>query len=214
VVGLALAVLECAWLSWFLGEPLPNSALVGRPKLHRSDLLWRALPGVVPGVRFGQSLLGPALRDLSHVENLPQRAPIVLAAGLIAVAALALGDVTLRGLKLLRLLGPSERIALAFGLGTTGLGVVTLGLGRLGVLRPLPTRLGLGLLVLAEAVLLVLDRRRRGVDEDPSALGRVGGARPSAMWLGFGLVVGPFLLIMALGAMLPATDFDSIEYHL
>lgn len=214
VLGLALVVLECGWLHWFLNEPLPNSAAVGRPKLHRSDLLWRALPGVVPGVRLEQSLLGPALRDLSHVENLPQRAPIVLAAGLIAVAALALGDLTLRGLKLLRLLGPSEHIALAFGLGTTGLGVVTLGLGRLGVLRPWPTRLGLGLLVLAEAVLLVLDRRRRGVDEDPSALGRVGGARPSAMWLGFGLVVGPFLLIMALGAMLPATDYDSIEYHL
>ena len=34
------------------------------------------------------------------------------------------------------------------------------------------------------------------------------------MWLGFGLVAGPFLLIMALGAMLPATDFDAIEYHL
>ena len=125
-----------AWLSWFLSEPLPNSAPVGRPKLHRSDLLWRALPGVVPGVRLEQSLLGPALEDLSHVENLPQRVPIVLAAGLIAVAALALGDLTLRGLKLLRLLSPSERIALAFGLGTTGLGVVTLGLGRLGVLAP------------------------------------------------------------------------------
>ncbi|MEJ7640169.1 MAG: hypothetical protein WKF75_19940, partial [Singulisphaera sp.] len=232
MIGLALVVLECGWLHWFLGEPLPNSAAVGRPKLHRSDLLWRALPGVVPGVRLEQSLLGPALRDLSHVENLPQRAPIVLTAGLIAVAALALGDLTLRGLKLLRLLGPSERIALAFGLGTTGLGVVTLGLGRLGVLRPWPTRLGLGLLVLAEAVLLVLDRRRRGVDEDPSALaGRAfrlepkpspapgtlsggGGLRGNRIGGWAGLVAGPFLLIMALGAMLPATDFDAIEYHL
>src|SRR5690606_13403341 len=90
--GLALAVLECAWLYWFLTEPLPNSAPVGRPKLPRSDLLWRALPGVVPGVRLEQSLLGPALRDLSHFENLPQRVPIVLAAGLIALAAMALGD--------------------------------------------------------------------------------------------------------------------------
>ena len=111
LIGLALAVLEIGWLHWFISEPLPNSAPVGRPKLHRSDLLWRALPGVVPGVRLEQSLLGPAMRDLSHVENLPQRAPIVLAAGLIALAALALGDVTLRGLKLLRHLGPSERIA-------------------------------------------------------------------------------------------------------
>jgi len=237
VVGLALAVLECGWLSWFLTEPLPNSAPVGRPKLHRSDLLWRALPGVVPGVRLEQSLLGPALRDLSHVENLPQRVPIVIAAGLIAVAALALGDLALRGLRLLRLLGPSERIALAFGLGTTGLGVVTLGLGRLGLLSPWPTRLGLGLLVLAEAALLVLDRWLNGGDEEARDTGGGGGAvanpkakpltRPSGtlsrgergrgeghLWLGFGLLAGPFLLIMALGAMLPATDFDSIEYHL
>ena len=130
-------MLEFGWLSWFLSEPLPNSAPVGRPKLHRSDLLWRALPGVVPGVRLEQSLLGPALEDLSHVENLPQRVPIVLAAGLIAVAALALGDLTLRGLKLLRHLSPSERIALAFGLGTTGLGVRDPGAGPARRVEPL-----------------------------------------------------------------------------
>ncbi len=32
--------------------------------------------------------------------------------------------------------------------------------------------------------------------------------------MGFGLVAGPFLLVMALGAMLPTIDFDAIEYHL
>ena len=31
---------------------------------------------------------------------------------------------------------------------------------------------------------------------------------------GFVLVAGPFLVIMALGAMLPTIDFDALEYHL
>ena len=39
--------------------------------------LARALPEVVPGVTFAQSYLGTALVELSHVENLPQRLPIV-----------------------------------------------------------------------------------------------------------------------------------------
>ena len=37
---------------------------------------------------------------------------------------------------------------------------------------------------------------------------------PSPIPSGFGLVAGPFLLVMALGAMLPTIDFDAIEYHL
>ena len=41
-------------------------------------LLAKALPQVVPGVRFEQSYLGQALGKLGHVENLPQRLPIVL----------------------------------------------------------------------------------------------------------------------------------------
>jgi hypothetical protein len=32
--------------------------------------------------------------------------------------------------------------------------------------------------------------------------------------VGFALIVAPFLLMMALGAMLPSVDFDAIEYHL
>jgi hypothetical protein len=41
--------------------------------------------------------------------------------------------------------------------------------------------------------------------------------QPGWSWtsiLGFAVVAGPFLWIMALGAMLPTVDFDAIEYHL
>jgi hypothetical protein len=33
-------------------------------------------------------------------------------------------------------------------------------------------------------------------------------------WIGLALIVGPFLVLMALGAMLPTIDFDALEYHL
>ena len=106
----------------------------------------------------------------------------------------------LRALGLRRHLDPSERIPLAFGLGATGLGLMTLSAGRLGWLGPWPVRVGLGLLVVVGVGGLDFRGWRR-----PKA---------SSAWLAFSLIVAPFVLVMALGAMLPATDFDAIEYHL
>ncbi len=62
--------------------------------VRRGLLLLKAFPEVVPDTTFQQSLLGKGLVELSHVENLPQRLPIVLAAALIAAAAIGLGDLT------------------------------------------------------------------------------------------------------------------------
>ena len=61
-------------------------------RIARWMLLAKALPQVVPGVRFEQSYLGQAVGNLGHVENLPQRLPIVLGAALIAASALGLGS--------------------------------------------------------------------------------------------------------------------------
>jgi hypothetical protein len=213
----ALAVLEVVWFAWFLIEPLPNAQNVGG-RVRRWSFLARAVPEVVPGVRFEQSYLGLAAKELSHVENLPQRGPVVLAAGLIGASALALGRLGIRALGLRTALGPGERLALGFGLGMTGMGLAVLILGRLGILTPWPIRLGLGLLVLAEGACLVRDRRGNGPEPDLD-FEPVPNARPARppglfLWLGFGLAAGPFLVIMALGAMLPTIDFDAIEYHL
>ena len=57
---------------------------------------------------------GNGLKELSHLENLPQRVPIVLVAGLIAAAAIGLGDMVLGGLKLRTGLGSAERIAVDY----------------------------------------------------------------------------------------------------
>jgi hypothetical protein len=200
----ALAVLEVAWFVWFEAQRLPNGA-----NIPRWLFLARALPEVVPGVTFSQSYLGLALRELSHVENLPQRLPVVVAAALIGAAALGLGGLILRASRLTGALATGERWGLAFGLGASGLGVITLGLGRLGWIAPWPVRVGLGVIALAEAALLVRERRTAG-----KAVRPVGGAPRLGPTVGFALAAGPFLVIMALGSMLPTIDFDAIEYHL
>src|SRR5262249_50695663 len=126
-----LSIVQLAWLAWFLFEPLPN-APTGKGPVRRWIFLAQIVPALVPGVRFQQSQLGVALRERSHLETLPQRLPVVLAAGLISAAAVALGRLVLRGIGVTRLFDRWETLALAFGLGTTGLGLITLGIGRLG----------------------------------------------------------------------------------
>lgn len=202
----ALVALELAWFVWFQSVGLPNGN-----KIPRWVLLSRALPQVVPGVTFAQSNLGQVLKELSHVENLPQRLPVVAAAALIAAGALGLGGLIVRGLRLAAALSFAERWGLASGLGASGLGVLTLLAGRLGMLSPWPVRVGLGLLAAAEAACLVRERRARGRGPvAPAGPGR----SPMPARVGFALIAGAFLVPMALGAMLPTVEFDSLEYHL
>ena len=98
----------------------------------------------MPGTTFRESLLGQALDELSHVENLPQRLPIVAAAGADRAAALGLGELALRGLRLRDGLRPAERLALDFGLGPPGWACSRSLVGRAGLLEPLavPGRAG------------------------------------------------------------------------
>ncbi len=202
-----VAILQVCWFYWFLVEPLPNAGRVG---INRLKILIRAVPEVmVPGLKYRDSYLGLALVELGHFENLPQRVPIVLAAAFIAVSAIATGNLVLRALRLRSKLGTWERLAVGFGLGTTGLGLATLIVGRLGLLHPWAIRIGLAVPIVVELAALVVGRLRvkESVDETKPTGWSVGAI------LGFGLVAGPFLLIMALGAMLPTVDFDAIEYH-
>jgi hypothetical protein len=207
---LLLALAEYAWFRWILLVPLPNIQNLGKT-IRRWNLLALAFPEVVPGVRFEQSHVGNALRELSHVENLPQRLPIVLAAALIAGAAIALGHLALRWLGLDRELDRRERLPLAFLLGASGLGVATLLTGRLGWLGPWPVRIALGGLVGLGAWSWRSSVRQ---EKEPAGAAVPAGPRPRRSSLAFALIAGPFLLVMALGAMLPTVDYDAIEYHL
>jgi hypothetical protein len=206
--GALLIGVEAAWFFWFEKQPLPN----GR-NWPRWMFLARALPGFVPEVRFSESYFGLALQEFKHAENLPARLPILLAAGLILAAAFGLGDLVLRALRLISKLAHAERFGLAFGLGAAGLGVVTQVVGRLGLLSPWPVRIGLGAVALAEAVLLYAERRRANAQKWVP-VERVNWRNSGLAGAGFLLIVGPFLVMMALGSMLPTIDFDAIEYHL
>ncbi len=196
-----LALLELAWLGWWLAEPLPN-APSPRGAITRGFLLLDSVPGLIPGVTFQDSLLGRGLGEMSHVQNLPQRLPIVAAAALIALAAMGLGDWILRRLKFAETGGIGLRLALDYGLGTAVLGIAALILGRLGLLYPLIFQVGLAVAAVAGVIgsrFWTWEWRRPRIDS-PAAVAA--------------LVVAPFVIMMLLGSMLPAIDFDVLEYHL
>ena len=155
----------------------------------------------MPDTTFRESLLGHAAQELSHVENLSQRVPIVLAALLVAAAAVGLGDLLRRVLGAEASLTFAERLALDYGLGAGLLGVLTLFLGRMGWLSPSLVRTGLAVVAIGG---LRTSRHWRARQRKHQWL--VGGRR----WLLF----GPFVVLMVLGSMLPSIDFDVLEYHL
>ncbi len=202
-IVLVLVIAEFAWLAWFLVEPLPNANNTGLPvgeRVRRIYFVLKALPEVVPGTPFRQSMLGQGLLELSHVENLPQRTSVVLATALVAAAAIGLGDLAARALKIASRLSLYERLAVNYGLGTALLGVLALIVGRMGWLSPWAFRIGLAAIAAGGLGSSRIWRAPR------PKLGRPG-------WVAL-ILVAPFLTTMILGSMLPAIDFDVIEYHL
>jgi hypothetical protein len=198
----AIGLLAVCWLAWFLIVPLPyaNSVAPTSQAVRRIWLVLKAFPHVVPDTSWRESLLGGGIEEIRHFENLPQRLPIVLAAGLIAAAAVGLGDLVTRGLRLAGGLRLGERIALDYGLGAGLLGVVTLIVGRLGWLDPWAMRLGLGALAAAGLV--------------TSRLWLAPRPRIDLYWSMMAVVIAPFVVVMILASMLPSIDFDVLEYHL
>ncbi|QDV35855.1 hypothetical protein [Tautonia plasticadhaerens] len=174
-----VAVLQLAALIWLLAVPLPSV------EAQRLDARARAGDGPggasgLPSLRRGDFLLtaddhlSRALANLSDAGHLRQRLPIVLAALLIGGAALALGDVTMRGLGLASSFPGLARWPLAFASGSTLLASLTLGAGRLGWLSPRPTRIGLGLLLvawLASRLRVLLPMREASRPDPPSSGG-------------------------------------------
>ena len=194
----AIVLAQALWLAWFLREPLPSVVGV---TVRRADFLLAA-----------DDHLARAARNLAHPANLAQRIPIVGASGLVAGAAVAAGLAIVRGLRLPIRLTVAERLALAFGLGASGLGVLTLLLGRWVGLSPAGVRGALGGLIVAGLGVEVRSGWRRR-DRPTAAEG------PSPRWslgqvVGFAAIVGPFLVLMGLGALLPTIEFDALEYHL
>jgi hypothetical protein len=218
---IVLACLEVLWLQWFLVVPLVNVQNIG-VVVRRGVLLLKAFPEVVPDTTFHDSLMGRAADELIHVENLPQRLPIVLAAGLIAAAAIAAGSLVRRSLRLQGHTTLGARIALDYGVGAALLGIATLIVGRLGWLDPWLFRIGLAAIAGGGFVIArPWQSKRRGQtgSAGSSTLApdqQAGASAPPSdpvAWLA-GLAIVPFLLVMILASMLPTIDFDVLEYHL
>ncbi len=190
IVPLIVAA-QLAWLSWWLTAPMPHIGNIGGG-LRR----WMLLVGV-------DAQAGKVVEAIGQAANLVDRLPIVLSAALVGAAAEALGTLALAALGLRRSLRPAERLPIAACLGATGLAVTALGLGRLGLLDPWPTRLGLGALIAAGAAVRLV--ARRPVHATPPS--------PPIAWA-YALPALPFLALAALGAMQPTIEFDALEYHL
>jgi 4-amino-4-deoxy-L-arabinose transferase-like glycosyltransferase len=217
-------VAELVFITWAMMLPLPNANnAIGAPAesepMRRGWLLLKAFPEVIPGTTFEESFLGTAAREFSHVGNLPQRVPVVLAAGLIMLAAMGLGELLLAGLRLNARLALWERLALDYGLGAAVLGVITLLFGRAGLLSPWVVRAAL-LGVVAISAFVVWRRGSARSLRDPA---QTPDALPesrnhenswSPWWLLGGALVAPFVAAMLLGSMLPTIDFDVLEYHI
>ncbi len=113
-------------------------------------------------------------------------------------------------------LGPIERLPLAYGLGTTGLGSDHPHAREARSARSLADASVSERLMPRKSHSRSADRRRtiasRRARFAPTARATASGM-PVLIGLGVA-AVGPFLLMMALGAMLPTIDFDAIEYHL
>ena len=201
----AIVAVELAFVGWFVTVPLPNAGNAGVVKNQRIYLLITSLPEIVPGVHWDESHLGLAIKELGRFDYLPQRLPIVLAAALIAGAAIAIGRGITRGLKVK--VGGWEGTAVSFGLGCVALGCVTLAIGRIG----LPTR---PIVIGALAAIVTLEIVWSWKFKEKAVITKANLFGSPLSNIAFVVVAGPFLLIMALAAMLPTADFDSIEYHL
>ncbi len=195
-----LALAEAAWLLWFLVEPLPNVPPSPGGRVSRGILLLDSVPGVVPGVTFHDSLLGKALGELSEVGNLPQRLPIVATAALIALAAMGIGDWLLRRARMDSGCGVAARLAVDYLAGTVVLGLATLIVGRIGLPNPWIVRAALLAAGAAGVYAAKPWRWPRGRLDAHSTMALA--------------IVAPFVVLMLLGSMLPAIDFDVLEYHL
>jgi hypothetical protein len=211
---LAVALFQIIVFLWFWTVPLPNAA-AAKTTLHdgsttsiplaRWHLLAQAVPQLVPGTLWNQSLLGVAVDRLSRLDHLHQRARPAAAGLLVAAAAIGLGTLVLRALRVRAQLDAPSALALSFPLGSTLLAALALGFGRIGLLAPWPVRAALAALAVAgggcELVRFARSPRRLCVAGLPGALA-------------FTIVAAPFLLLMVLNSLQPSIEFDSLEYHL
>jgi hypothetical protein len=198
VRSFAACAIATVWLLGFCGlffaQTLPNSGLA------RVDIL-ATLPEAV-AAHF-------VWTADSHPRFLTQRVDIAFTALGIVCGAWGYGRLVLRCLNVRLPRFSAAGLALAGGLGLSAWSLITLGLGLAGVLSQ-----PLFIALLAGGFLggVFVDRQ-----PNPTNAKSPCGTPREWHWglpLLILLLVGPFVALMLLGAMLPPTDFDVLEYHL
>ena len=215
-----------AFLAVFFSLDLPNS---GTPAVNRRDL-WLELPVLLQNCVVQAPDATPA-----GWRFFPQRLLAIGAALLIIVGSLSIGCLLLRMLRIRREQA-LEQLVLAYGLGISAMSLLTLGCGLLAQTVPgaMTDSVLRGVLVLSAFVaigLFGLDRLKSQRDAANADSSKAASRQNSQVnWsevllrgqipfpvlarLLVGTVIVLFLVAMALGALLPSTDFDVKEYHL
>ncbi|RMG36726.1 MAG: phospholipid carrier-dependent glycosyltransferase [Planctomycetota bacterium] len=209
------ALWVAAFLTAYFSFRLPNN-----PHVHRLDVL-RNVPALL------LELLAPSdasYRRLTWLEYVRQRWDLFCVAGFVWLSAFCCGRLAVRCCRL-PLSGRSlERNVLAAGVGLSLVSLLTLSLGRMGMLdRRLLIVVLAAFIAIETAFSLIRRLRARAASSGGRTVvprsDRSAGPRVVLTYsaLGRGLLVGAalsFVALMVLGAALPPVDFDVKEYHL
>ncbi len=194
---------------WFYSFNLPNAQTTDGSSVYRLDL-WVNLSDLLLENVFPTR---DANSSPSGWRFLLQRFDLLAVAGFILAGAWGLGHLVLRLIGVRDKLDAVEGNVFAFGLGLSGLSLVTMAIGVAGLL----SMWLMGGLILACVVGELWSRTKKKRMSNTVAKPQAGDEGPreiSTAAVVVGVCVLPFVIAMLLGAMLPSTDFDVKEYHL
>ncbi len=229
----AATIWLCMFGFVFFQIDLPNSS----PTINRTDV-WIELPDLL----FYSVIPHPDSPPAGW-SNFPQRIPILFVGFWMLAGVWGLGHLLLRIIRLKPHLRRLERIVFAYGLGMSGVSLLVLGAGLLAQRVPdalSGETLGIALFVFALiefALRRTWDRSKNSLaaSEATATKGKASSKRSASEFtlsrlgavlmrgqIPFGiltrgivsLAMALFVMAMALGAMLPSTDFDVKEYHI
>lgn len=190
----------------FISFTLPNS----NPATSRWDVLTH-LPYLLLDLVDPLPVENPPPSGWSYF---PQRFPLMGIAFVILAGAWGLGQIVTRLIKIPMAPFTAERTVFAYGVGLSGVSLLTLGGGLLGILSQPLCYLVLGFSFILGMASACTESKRQSGSAIPFKLNIPQTVSPELLFRGACcLLIAPFVLSMFLGSMLPSTDFDVLEYH-
>ncbi|QDT99620.1 ArnT family glycosyltransferase [Gimesia aquarii] len=189
----------------FISFTLPNN-----PSISRWDIVTN-----IPYLLL--DLVDPLPEENPHPAGwsyFPQRFPLIGIALVILTGAWGLGQIVTRLIRIPLAPFTIERTVFAYGVGISGVSLLTLGGGLLGILSQTLCYLVLGLSALLGGISAYTESKRNISPTPPLKQSPSDTVSQETIFRGACcLLIFPFVLSMFLGSMLPSTDFDVLEYH-